>query len=291
VPLSPDLVGRSIEPLAHEVDARWLMAYAAGIGDSHERYLDTTRAEGIEAHPLFHVCLEWPAMLALRAEVADVIERAERLRGVHATEDLTLHRPIVAGDRLHTSAVIVSVEARTPGAYEVVRFDTFDDDEQPVATSYMGSLFLGVDLDGDDRVDDAPAPRPDVSGPDDAATETSELWLAATAAHVYTECARIWNPIHTDAAVARAAHLPGIILHGTATLAMAVSAALESPFGPQPSQVRRVVARFGAMVPLPSRLNVTSGTDRADPALRHVEVRNQTGDLVLRDGLLVTNVS
>ena len=34
--------------------------------------------------------------------------------------------------------------------------------------------------------------------------------------HVYTECARIWNPIHTDLAVARAAGLPGPILHGTA---------------------------------------------------------------------------
>src|SRR6266581_3658401 len=28
--------------------------------------------------------------------------------------------------------------------------------------------------------------------------------VAANAAHVYTECARIWNPIHTDDAVARA---------------------------------------------------------------------------------------
>jgi len=27
---------------------------------------------------------------------------------------------------------------------------------------------------------------------------------------VYTECARIWNPIHTDAAVAKAAGLPAI---------------------------------------------------------------------------------
>src|SRR5262245_63914545 len=38
--------------------------------------------------------------------------------------------------------------------------------------------------------------------------------------HVYTECARIWNPIHTDLAVVRAAGLSGPILHGTATLAL-----------------------------------------------------------------------
>ena len=43
--------------------------------------------------------------------------------------------------------------------------------------------------------------------------------IGAGAAHVYTECARIWNPIHTDTAVTAKAGLPGIILHGTATLA------------------------------------------------------------------------
>ena len=40
--------------------------------------------------------------------------------------------------------------------------------------------------------------------------------ISALAAHVYTECARIWNPVHTDTAVADRAGLPGLILHGTA---------------------------------------------------------------------------
>jgi len=55
---------------------------------------------------------------------------------------------------------------------------------------------------------------------------TTEVPIPATLAHVYTECARIWNPIHTDPAVARQAGLSAILLHGTATLALAVSAAL-----------------------------------------------------------------
>ena len=31
------------------------------------------------------------------------------------------------------------------------------------------------------------------------------LAISTGAAHVYTECARIWNPVHTDSAVAAAA--------------------------------------------------------------------------------------
>ena len=86
-------------------------------------------------------------------------------------------------------------------------------------------------------------------------------------AHVYTECARIWNPIHTDRAVARAAGLPDIILHGTATLALAVSRSLAR----EPA-ARRAGARAGSaaasrgMVPLPSRLTVGWRPGGADAA-------------------------
>ena len=70
-----------------------------------------------------------------------------------------------------------------------------------------------------------------------------------------SECALIWNPFHTDAAVARAAGLPAIILHGTATLALAVSEVLRHT-GTDPRAVRRIRASFTGMVPLPSRLAV-----------------------------------
>ncbi len=83
------------------------------------------------------------------------------------------------------------------------------------------------------------------------------------AAHVYTECARIFNPIHTDVAVAEAAGLPGPILHGTATLAMAVSAVVDRAAGGDPSAVQRLGCRFGAMVPMPDRIGVRIGEPAA----------------------------
>src|SRR5215831_17990681 len=72
-----------------------------------------------------------------------------------------------------------------------------------------------------------PRRRGAASQPRNGAREWSaELPVAPTLAHVYSECARIWNAIHTDRAAALAAGLPDIILHGTATLALAVSAVL-----------------------------------------------------------------
>ncbi len=110
--------------------------------------------------------------------------------------------------------------------------------------------------------------------------------VSELAAHVYTECARIFNPIHTDVAVALAAGLPGPILHGTATLAIAVSTVVARAVGGDPTAVRRLGCRFGAMVPMPDRIGVRVGeaTDADHGSVVAFEVRNGTGELAVSDG-------
>jgi acyl dehydratase len=124
----------------------------------------------------------------------------------------------------------------------------------------------------------AAAPTPGADG-------DARIALSATAAHVYTECARIWNPIHTDPAVAQRAGLPGLILHGTATLALAVSWLVAEECGGDPARVGRVAARFGAMVRLPGEIGVRVVAREAG-AIRF-EARTADGELALRDGCLV----
>ena len=63
MPYDPRIVGQQTTPVEHEVDARWLMAYAAGIGDCSPSYMDTASGTVI-GHPLFPVCLEWPVKIA-----------------------------------------------------------------------------------------------------------------------------------------------------------------------------------------------------------------------------------
>lgn len=293
MPLPSSAVGATTPTVEHTVDARWTMAYAAGIDDRNPRYLDTTRADGVVAHPLFPVCLEWPVVLAARDLVPrDVLPRDELVRGVHATHDLQVHRLVQPGDELRTTGVVEGVEARRPGAYQVLRLDTVDRAGAPVCTTRMGSLFLGVEVAGADRP--APVPLPVVppglaaSDADGSTGRTVRRHpISPTAAHVYTECARIWNPIHTDPAVARAAGLPGIILHGTATLALGVSAVVDEHADGDPARVRRVSARFGAMVTMPAvvetrvtgRVPTTGGTHEV-----WFEVVTADGEAAVRSG-------
>jgi acyl dehydratase len=114
--------------------------------------------------------------------------------------------------------------------------------------------------------------------------------VEAGAAHVYTECARIWNPIHTDRAVARRAGLPDIILHGTANLAHGINAVIDQAAGGRPQLLRRVSCRFAAMVPLPSTLHVRvwAANDTGDGRVTvPFEVANDEGAPAVRDGLAV----
>jgi acyl dehydratase len=218
--------------------------------------------------------------------VGEQLTSDERVRGVHATHDLILHRPLRAGVQLETRASISRVERRPSGALQVVRLETRDLEGEPVCTTWYGSLFRGVEVLGEDRArgDEPQAPAP--IEPDAKVLAEVKVPLAANAAHVYTECARIWNPIHSDAAVAARAGLPGIILHGTATLAHAVTAVVDQALGGDPQRVTRIAGRFTAMVPLPSSLLVRVFAPAPDGSIRF-EVRNAAGEAALRNGLIV----
>ena len=282
------LAGVPVGGVETEIDARWPMAYAAGLGDTQAAYLDTLRPGGIVAHPLFPVCYEWP--LAVESRARQLGEEIA-LRGVHATHDVIIHRRARPGDRLRTTASVVAVAPRRAGAYVLTRYATVDADGAPVSATDYGSVYLGVACDPEGDLPSAPvASRDEPKGAD---RWTAAIPIPATLAHVYTECARIWNPIHTDPAVARQAGLPAILLHGTATLALAVSAALaREPRGAE-TPVTRIACRFTGMVSLPSRLTVTGRSVRAGDGTSIVTFRATTPDgrAALSDGRLAVGPS
>ncbi len=279
------VVGIAVGPREQEIDARWLMAYAAALGEHAPEYLDTTRPDGVIAHPLFPVCYEWPLALDVRAKaLPDEIA----VRGVHASHHLSVHRAPRPGDRLSTTATVRALEPRAPGAYMVLRMETVDGAGRPVTTTDYGSLYLGVDCDGDasPTVERARDRSLSPQGRGQGEGWSTELSVPATLAHVYTECARIWNPIHTDRAVALTAGLPDIILHGTATLALAVSQVLHRQVSGAACTVRGLSCRFGAMVRLPSRIVVRGRDDEssADGRVTTFEVLTEDGRPAVRDG-------
>lgn len=283
-PIPTHGIGRECGTCTMEVTPRMTLAYAAGIGASDELYLDDARPEGAVAPLPFIVSLEWPVMMS--PEFLDAIGRDERTayKGlVHAFQDTTFHRAIRPHDRLQVAGRIVEISNTRAGALVVCRIGTRSAaDEEPVADSWFGAMYRYTPLDGAPGCRESrPALRGDAAVSEDG-IERQGIDIARGLPHVYTECARIWNPIHTERRAALADGLPDIIVHGTCTWAMALQQIAGRYRAGSAQPLRRFAARFsrpvvpGQRVTLEHRLSSTNAVDFA--------VRHATGELALSHG-------
>ncbi|MBL4720838.1 MAG: MaoC family dehydratase N-terminal domain-containing protein [Alphaproteobacteria bacterium] len=246
MPIHAAVAGCDVAPYDVEIDARKCLAYAAGMGETADVYLDDARPGGIVAPPAMVVSLEWPASRDIRTMPEFGATPEERRRGVHAVQDTRFHRLIRPGEGIRITGKIVAVKSIRPGALTMTRIDLTASSGEPVATTYTTVISRGVAVAGEDRViEEAPEWR------DDAVTGDwveVAIPIARELPHIYTECADIWNPIHTERAAALAAGLPDIILHGTCTWALAVREVVADLLGGDPGRLARFTGRFTGMV-------------------------------------------
>jgi len=135
---------------------------------------------------------------------------------IHVAQDLVSHAPLETGQ-------LVSVRGRVA---DVVDFGFGPAMVVEVDIAAAGRLLLTSTstmlLHGRERVGrPAPRARRTAAGDQLAATEVA---LPADLAARYAEASGDDNPIHTDDAAARAAGLPGVVVHGMCVLAVAWAA-------------------------------------------------------------------
>lgn len=290
LPINTDVIGNTTEPFVHAIDERWLMAYSAGLGDMLNCYVDTTREFGIVGHPLFSICVEWPAIEASRDLLYQYgLTPDERYRVVHSTHDVAIHRLIRPGDQLVNKAHILSVTEIRSGAIVLVRVDTLDEKNVAVASTIQGHVYRNVAVYGKPlSLNKFDSVEPDRIHKSMRHFKTVKQPIAANAGHVYTECARIFNPIHTDLAIAKASGLPTTILHGSATLALAVSNIVRELDENNPNKVLRIYGKFRGIVRLPSSIEIIIYPPSKDTGRLNVrfEVKNAEGEPAIADGLV-----
>lgn len=273
--------GRDAGSLETEATKRRLMAYAAGIGAEDECYFDDER--GVAGHPAFCVSLEWPVVSGAGYLAAIGRSADEPRAAVHVLQDSRFHRLIRAGESLRTHARIARVRQTSAGVVVTSCVETFESaTRSPVVTTWSAAMFLRDTLEGRPASDEEPpALREDA-----AVTVASQRLAIDTSpglAHRYSECASIWNPIHTERAAARAIGLPGILLHGTCTWALAGQALIHSAAGGEPRRLRRLAGRFKASVVPGDTLELEFG--RESEGLWQFAVRTPRGDLAITHGV------
>lgn len=283
--LTSEFIGQRTIAKSYPLTPRQIMAYAASVGDSNPAYFDDLRSEGLIGHPFMAYSFQWNTRFM--PQVPDN-PRASPFT-VHATTDLRLHRPFQEGDLITSQGRFISIRQVKPGVLQLSRFTLSDGAGSIVAELDIAGITRGATLKGNDiALEDEPA-VPVFTGKQSLCWQ-KEIYISPEAAQTYTECAQIYNPIHTERRVAKAAGLPDIILHGSATQAMSLSQIIDRSLGGDPSRVRRYIGQLRAMVLMDSTITVRClGESESDDGKKLIlfDVLNQAGEQAVANGLVV----
>lgn len=274
--LPASAVGVDLPAAELEITRRASMAYAAAIRP-RPVYMNDLAPGGPLVPPFFCVVPEWAILNGSAYYDAFGLDETTRRRGIHVLQDSRFHRPIRAPARLTVRGGIIAMRPTRRGALVSVRLVTSDSDG-PVAETDWSVIYLDLDCEEAGK-----APVPESPGPPAIETETT-IHVGPGVPHVYSECSGIWNPIHTERAVATSIGLSDIITHGTAIWALAGEALIDSHCAGDPSRLRRLSCRFKSPVYPGTDMTVAAG-----PTTTGLGFHARTGDQpVLTDGIFQT---
>ncbi len=277
-------VGRWTIARTWELTPRLINAFAAGVGDTNPRYFDDTRAGGLIGHPGLAFTFQWNS----RHMPGDTQDPETVRMGVHAWADIRYARPFRQGDAITAQGQTIAVRQIAPGVLVVQRVTMRDALGEEVAVMDTGGIVRTARTSGPDCEIAPLVPLPEATSEAAVPVWAAELPIAPDAAHVYTECADIWNPIHTERAVAQAAGLPDIILHGSATLTIGLREIVDRCLGGDPERVTRLAGQFRAMVIPGEHITVRCLEDRAAGGGREIffDVLNRAGQPAVHRGVV-----
>jgi acyl dehydratase len=267
--LNSDLAGKKYTESTHEITAEAIEQYALATNDDNERY----RGTDVAASPVFLVV---PAFASFMEAATDSELGADLLRLVHGGEEHVIHKPVRPGDKLTITPVLESVETKDTGETFTVAV-VEKNQEGDVVAEVRGTMFIRGT--GDRRRAAAAAAGGDTPG-DVVYEETTKVDDDQT--YRYADASGDRNPIHLDSVTARMAGLPGIILHGMCTMAIATKAAVNGLAGGDPTRISRVAVRFSRPV-LPGQELTTRLWPKADGSFGF-ETYNPEGKAVIRSG-------
>ena len=279
--LDPKFAGAGLRPCQIDVDWRRTTNYAAAVGDDNPLHFDDRRPAGLIAPPMLAVALTWP----ISSNLGDYIEgqdfpREVLMTQVHYTERLDFHRPVRPGDRLTIKGLIAGLLPHRAGTHSIMRYEAFDRENRPVFTEHIGAMLRGVTCRGEGVALDLPAaPQGDWSaGP----IWKREIQVDRMLPYTYDGCSDIVFAIHTSPAFAVGVGLPGIILQGTCTLALAARELVNREAGGDPQRLKTLSCRFSGMVRPGTTIRVELKSRNREDLF--FEVINQEGEKAVSKG-------
>lgn len=213
-------VGTTTPVRTLRVEARDLANFAAGVQSRRRAYYDDTAPGGVCSFPTFSSRLSWHAVNDLwSALIALGCSPGVMERQVHYRTEIRNFRHFRPGEEVQVVTQVTRMTRHRAGTLMATEVSMRDADGTPICEEIVEGMLRGVSCDAPDDPQPAePAFEPAEAGPENSLRFEVPMLLP----YQYDGCADIHFPIHSSPAYAREAGLPGIIVQGSATLALCV---------------------------------------------------------------------
>lgn len=231
------VVGRRYHVPRFRLDPDVAARFARVVGADPDRY-------GPVAHPCM---VARPALCVLHSVLADPAVRADRATMLHALSDIVWHAPLLHGRDVQLDAeivdagpygdrrgLVVTTQVAVPGGRPLVDLRTVLAFAPPALAVAEGRPRLGLPKGLRHDTDPAAA----LAVPFDSGFPARYAAVSGDS-----------NPIHLDREAARAAGLPGVVLHGLSTIAVGATFAVNELAAGDPTALARLRVRFARPAP------------------------------------------
>lgn len=242
MPLNPDAVGTTTEPVEVSWTSKDSLLYAVGIGAGvHELAFTTENTSGVpqRAFPTMPVVIG----IGQGGSAFGTIGTFNPAMLVHGQQSVTLHRELPPeGTAVLTSKVAAMYDK---GKAAVVVFEaTAVSGGSPLYTTTMSAFIRGEGGWGGDRGPSGPQNEPPVgASPDQQVTYQTSVDQAL----VY-RLSGDRNPLHSDPSFAKLGGFDAPILHGLCTYGFTGRALLHTLAGGDPAHFHHIEGRFSSPV-------------------------------------------
>ena len=278
-----DLIGKKYLGRAGFVTAQAARLYIDATEQHDPPYFGEGGESATMVPPMFAVR---PFMEGLIAFFEDEEAGVDLTRVLHGEQDMRFHAPVHVGDLVVQRTEIFAVEDKSSGRVVRLKQRLLRDGE--IVCEAISSMFIRATT---RSVGDKPASAKASAAPSQEQEHppvvfSAQQEVAADQSLRYAEASGDHNPIHVDPEFARAAGLPGIILHGLCTMAFASRAVVQGACGGDPVRLQRLKVRFIKPV-RPGDVLTTEGwragaaDDAAGVEVYGLELLNQDGEVVL----------
>lgn len=208
-------------PISQRIHARDLMNFAAGVQSHREAYFDDSAAGGIASFPTFSSRISWHAVSELwKVMHAQGCAPEVTKRQVHYRTEIRNFRDFAAGEEIIVQARVKDMVRHRAGTLMATEVTMKTPAGELVCLEMVEGLLRGINC-------DEPSPQTMRATRSLGGEETVTIWeslfqIPRLLPYHYDGCADIHFPIHSSPAYARGVGLPGIVVQGSATLAVCV---------------------------------------------------------------------